>query len=341
MALRINTAIVSGWIDNITPGETRGGVEVLGLQRPLEIVLKGNCARDLAGTRLDFKNPNPQPQPDEVKVLHMLQRGVVGDLSASQKVKALLISQSEIIEYLEAGKDLPYLWKNCLFLEWYSIANGHVIIESTDFEMKLSQHKWELDKIGEREQQTENALALDHFMELITHANEAESHIKNDFNHEADEFEWERRLRVKDSLEEAVEFLSVRSEEDEQDLLDVDLMNGRDILVKQSYALQMEVILYLGNSFLDDGSRGELADVVLFVFETLNEACPEKGGADLEKGYQIAMLKRAADACSVGIAACNTLEMEDDGFKSLRTDIFDMRDMMMDRVRDLRVDDAS
>ena len=46
MALRINTAIVSGWIDNITPGETRGGIEVLGLQRPLEIVLKGNCARD-------------------------------------------------------------------------------------------------------------------------------------------------------------------------------------------------------------------------------------------------------------------------------------------------------
>ncbi len=50
------------------------------------------------------------------------------------------------------------------------------------------------------------------------------------------------------------------------------------------------------------------------------------------------MLKRSADASNVAIAACNTLEMEDDGFKHLRTDVFDLRDMMLDRVRTLRGD---
>jgi len=337
MALRLNTAVVSGWIDNTIPGETRGGIEVIGMQRPLEIILKGNCARDLAGTRLDFTNSNPQPQPDVIKSLHMLQRGVVGDLSASQKVKSLLISQSEIVEYLEANKELPYSWKNCLFLEWYSIANGRVIIESTDFDMRLSEHKWEIDDEGERQQRWENEMALEHFIELISTANEAESQVHDDFNHEADEFEWERRLRVRDSLEEAVEFLEAGEEQELQDVLDAELMRDRDQLVKRAHALQMDIILFLGNSFLDSGSRGELADAAHFVFETLNEVYPEKVDPQkLEKGYQIAMLKRSADASSVGIAACNTLEMEDDGFKALRTDLFELRDMVMDRVRELR-----
>jgi hypothetical protein len=98
----------------------------------------------------------------------------------------------------------------------------------------------------------------------------------------------------------------------------------------------MDVMLYLGNSFLDSGSRGELAMAVQFVFETLNEICPEKCDKELEKGYRIAMLKRSADASNIAIAACNTLEMEDDGFKHIRSDVFDLRDMMLDRVRMLR-----
>lgn len=342
MALRLNTAIISGWIDNTTPGVTRGGIEVVGMQRPLRLVLKGNCRRDLAGTRLDFINPDPQAQDEVVDALHGLQRGVVGDMSASQKVKCLLISQEEMVEYLEASKELPFEWKNCLYLEWFSLANGRVLVEATGFELKLSGHKWELDEAGDKSQRKENANALEHFMELITHANEAESQVHDDFDHEADEFEWERRLRVRDTLEEAVEFLSPSDESDTPDLLDTDLMESRDELLKNAHSLRMDVMLYLGNSFLDSGSRGELAVSAQFVFETLNEICPESSGEALENGYRIAMLKRSADACNVAIAACNTLEMEDDGFGLIRLDIFNLRDMILDRVRELRgdLDDA-
>lgn len=338
MALRINKAIIRGWIDNTTPGVTRGGIELLGMQRPLQLILKGNCWRDLAGTRLDFVNPDPQPQEGVTAALHGLHRGVVGDMTASEKVKVLLISQEEFVEYLEAKKEIPFEWHNSLSLEWFSLANGRVVVETTGFELKLSAHEWELDEAGDRLQRAENANALEHFMQLITHANEAESQVRDDFDSDVDEFEWERRLRVRDTLEEAVEFLSQPEEDDSQDLLDTDVMKGRDSLVQTAHTLQMDVMLYLGNSFLDSGSRGELAMAAQFVFETLNEICPEKCDGDLEKGYCIAMLKRSADASNIAIAACNTLEMEDDGFKHLRTDVFDLRDMMLDRVRTLRGD---
>lgn len=337
MALRLNTAVVCGWIDNTTPGETRGSIEVLGMHRPLEIILKGNCARDLAGTRLDFSNPNPKAQPDVVSALHMLQRGVVVELSASQKVKSLLISQSDIVEYLEANKELPYSWKNCLLLKWHSITNGKVVIESTGFELKVSQYQWELDEVGERKQRQDNAMALAYFIELISYATEAKSQVYDDVDHEADEFEWERRLRARDSLEEAVDFLEAEEEGELEDVLDAESMVGRDELVQRAHALQMNVILFLGNSFLDNGSRGELACATQFIFETLSEAYSVSLNANkLEKGYQIAMLKRSVEASTVGVAACNTLEMEDDGFQSLRADIFKLRDMIMDRVRELR-----
>lgn len=338
MALRIDQAIIRGWIDNTTPGITRGGIELLGMQRPLELILKGNCWRDLAGTRLDFVNPDPKPQEEVIAALHGLHRGVVGDMTASEKVKSLLITQEEFVEYLEAGKQIPFEWKNSLSLEWYSLANGRVVVEATGFELKLSNHEWELDEAGDKLQREENSNALEHFMQLITYANEAESQVRDDLNNDADEFEWERRLRVRDTLEEAVDFLSESDDDDSQDLLDTDVMKGRDSLVQKAHALQVDVMLYLGNSFLDSGSRGELAVTVQFVFETLNEICPETCDENLEKGYRIAMLKRSADASNVAIAACNTLEMEDDGFKHLRTDIFVLRDMMLDRVRILRDD---
>jgi len=339
MALRLDQAIIRGWIDNTTPGETRGGIELLGMQRPLELVLKGNCWRDLAGTRLDFVNPDPQPQPDVVEFLHGLHRGLVGDMTASQKVKSLLISQEEMIEYLEAKKELPFEWKNSLSLEWYSLANGRVVVEATDFELRMSNHAWELDDAGERAQRLENANALEHFMQLISQANDAESQVVNEFEDNADEFEWERRLRVRDSLEEAVDFLSPLDAEECDEahgVLESEMVEGRAVVVQHANKLQLDVMMYLGNSFLDSGPRGELAMAVNFVFETLDEVCPEKYVEGMEKGYRIAMLKRSADAVNVAIAACNTLEMEDDGFKLIRNDFFTLRDMILDLIRELR-----
>lgn len=342
MALRLGSAIKCGWIDNTTPGITLGGIELVGMQQPLKLILKGNCWRDLAGSRLDFVNPDPRLQDNILEVIHSLHRGVVGDMTASQKVKVPLISQEEFIEYLEANKEIPYEWKNSLHLEWFSLTNGRVILQTTGFELKLSGYKWELDVAGDELQRAENASALEYFMQLITHANVAESNVNDNCEQEADEFEWERRLRVRDSLEEAVEFLSPSevNDVDAKYLLDADVVSARSSLVQMAYALQIDVRLYLGNSFLDSGSRGELAVSAQFVFDTLDEICPENCESELEAGYRIAMLKRAAEASNMAIAACNTLSLEDDGFIYLRADVFKLRDMILDRVRFLRSGDG-
>lgn len=313
MAMRIDNAVIRGWIDNTTPGETRGGIELVGLKRPLQLILRGNCRRDLAGTRLDFINPDPKAQPDLISKLHYLHRGVVGEMTVSQRVKVPLIKSTEFEDYLEQQKEIPFAWQNSIYLEWFSLASGRVIIEATHFELKLSAHSWELDRKADTLQKIENEQAINHFLDILQDAHEAESQVRADLDGEVDEYEWEKRLRVKDSLEEAVLFLDPPSsyeqdEEDEIDDAEEELMEARFGLVRRTFRLQNEVMTYLGNSYLDHGPRGELAMAVAYIFSMMNEAWPVNK-ANLEVGFQIAMLKRAIDASIAAISSCNTLEM--------------------------------
>lgn len=336
MALRIDRAIIRGWIDNTKPGVTRGGLELVGMSRPVQMILRGNCWRDLAGTRLDFTNPHPEAQEEEVSVLQGLQRGVVGDMTASKRVRVAHIKLEELDDYIESQKEVPFDWHNCLYLEWFSLVNGRVVIETTDFELKLSTHKWELDEEGEIKQRVENTVAIEHFQEIMHHAVEAESQVNDEITGEADEFEWEKRLRIRDSLEEAAMFLGEAKMEEisVEDHLE-ESVKGRHALVKHAHKVQTDVLLYLGNSFLDDGARGELAMALGYVLDSLNEAWPEKD-IEMENGYRIAILKRAMEACNVAVSSCNTLEMEDDGYRLLREDIFKLRDHMIDETHALR-----
>ncbi len=337
MAMRIHDAVIRGWIDNTTPGETRGGIELVGLQRPLQLILRGNCRRDLAGTRLDFVNPNPKAQPDLNGSIHCLHRGVVGEMTVSQRVKVPLINSTEFEEYLEQQKEIPFAWQNSIHLEWFSLSNGRVIIEATNFELKLSTHRWELDHKADTLQKIENEQSINHFLDILKHTHEAESQVRSDLDGEVDEYEWEKRLRVKDSLEEAVMFLGPHANDvvGDVDETEEELMQARFGLVRRAFRLQNEVMLYLGDSYLDHGPRGELAIAVAYIFSMMDEAWPENK-AGLEVGFQIAMLKRAIDASISAITSCNTLEMEDDAFASLRCDIFVIRDEMISLKRHLR-----
>lgn len=336
MALRIDKAIIRGWIDNTTPGITRGGLELVGMSRPVQIILRGNCWRDLAGTRLDFTNPHPEEQQEEASILQGLQRGVVGDMTASKRVRVAHIKLEELDEYIESQKEVPFDWRNCLYLEWFSLVNGRVVIEATDFELKLSTHKWELDEAAEIKQRVENTTAIEHFQEIMHHAVEAESQVRDNVLGEVDEFEWEKRLRIKDSLEEAAMFLG-EAEVNKVSLEDQleENVKGRHQLVKAAHQVQTDVLLYLGNSFLDDGARGDLAMALGYVLDSLNESWPEKE-IEMENGYRIAILKRAMEACNIAVSSCNTLEMEDDGYKLLSEDILKLRDKMVDETHLLR-----
>ncbi len=67
MPLRIESAVRSGEIDNTVEGKTTGLVWLVGRDEPVLLRLVGDCWRDLAGTRLKFRNPDPRPGPAKLE----------------------------------------------------------------------------------------------------------------------------------------------------------------------------------------------------------------------------------------------------------------------------------
>lgn len=340
MAFRIDKAIVKGWIDNTTPGITRGGLEIKGMERPIKLLLRGNCLRDLAGTRIDFTNPKPEAQDDVLEHFHSLQRGVVGDMTVSKKVKVPLISQEDIEKFEIEPENISLGWKNALHLEWFSLVNGRVTVESTNYEISITTHQWELDQQGEKKQRRDNAMAMEHFMELMLTASEAQSEVK-EIEGEVDEFEWEKRLRVRDTLEEAAWFLGESSVNiDGEEIVDAYQieevsLNGREAIVQHSILVQSQALDLLGDAMLDQGPRSDLALSTAYIFDSVDETWPEKP-IPLENGYILAVLKRTLEACNTAVAASNTLAMEDDKFEDLRHHIFHLRDLIIDKSHELR-----
>jgi hypothetical protein len=185
MAWRIDEQVVRGEIDNRTRGRVIGRIWFLGLETPVELDLNGNAWRDLAGRRLSFVNP--EPRAGDVGRLAIRQVGVVGDCTASRKVKVPDVSHDELIELLQADQSFPWHWGNSLYLEWFSARNGRVVIESATFQLTIDPDTtWEMSASEEEEQRAANGAAMTQFMDRLTKsakpptdegapANEAES----------------------------------------------------------------------------------------------------------------------------------------------------------------------
>jgi len=102
----------------------RGRLWVDGIADPIVLELEGNACPDLAGCLLTFDNPGktfPLP-PDSGFAMH--QRGTIGDLTASRKVRVPDVPVAEFYELSKKGLPTPEHMANCLYLEWFSEANG-------------------------------------------------------------------------------------------------------------------------------------------------------------------------------------------------------------------------
>ncbi len=337
MPLRIADIVQHGWIDNTSPRITKGELYILGQTEPIKIYLKGNCWRDIAGTRMMFSNTNPVLDDETYATLLQLQKGVVGDMTCSLKRKAPTIPMTQLEDYFEAKKEIPYEWKNCLYLEWFSIANGRVVIESTDFEITLSEHKWTLTETQERQQRIENSQAMNQFMQLAIDMAEAEAEINFETREEVDEYEWEKRLRVKDQLEEAQWLLeeTLPGDSDGQDEDEAAPIEKRHFLVQLAHHTHDGIMKKLAESILDNGPRGALAAAMSYVYTSVDDAWPDKG-LGIERGYRLAVMKRTLLACNNSVANCNTLMLEDDEYEQIRDEIYHLRDTILDTIRMLR-----
>lgn len=164
MAWRIDEQVIRGEIDNRERGRVRGRIWLVGHDAPVELDLEGNPWRDLAGHVLRFSNP--RPEPGAVGSLARRQSGVVGDLTASRKVKVPDVPMDELERLDAAGEEVPWHWGNGLHLEWFSRRNGRVVIEATGFQLELDgDPAWTMSTDEEGEQQLANARALTRFME--------------------------------------------------------------------------------------------------------------------------------------------------------------------------------
>ena len=144
MTLQLGSSIISGYLTNEIPGLISGSLNVAGLRDPLEVRLKGNFLRDIAGCRLDFTNPIPQSNPYFVSMLSDLQSGESGEMTASRRIiRALKATRPPKTYVAQAPKTAL---KNLLFLEWFNAQGQRIVIQSWHWQLKASVPIWQLPK---------------------------------------------------------------------------------------------------------------------------------------------------------------------------------------------------
>ena len=200
MAWRIDKEIVHGWVDNTEPGKVTGKIFLEGWDEPMHLELEGNCYRDLAGSRCEFKNPSPllnrrlDINPEQI--------GKVGDMTASRRCKVPdIISPLDLIEQKEKDLNPPVHWSNVLYLEWFSESNGRVVIELPDAEIDVTLPKWKMSRDEEKEQMQNNAQNMTSFLDKLVEAKLPVRKPKMD-EEEVDEFEWELFMKESDAKSE-------------------------------------------------------------------------------------------------------------------------------------------
>lgn len=201
MAWRIDDAVAHGEIDNTVEGQTTGRIWLHGRDEPLILSLNGDCWRDLAGTRLEFENPSPKQSPDADE-LDIDQAGIIGDMTASRKNKVPTVDEEEFHELYENELEIPFEWRNTLYLEWFSEINGRVVIETTDYILTISPHEWQMDEDAEEAQKLANLNSMRDFMAQIIQRRESEG-PESETTEELDEYAWEERLKESDRLTDA------------------------------------------------------------------------------------------------------------------------------------------
>ncbi|EDY83908.1 hypothetical protein VDG1235_3535 [Verrucomicrobiia bacterium DG1235] len=373
MAWRIDKYVVRGLIQNIVPGRVVGTVWLKGLNQPIELNLKGNCHRDLAGARLEFRNKNAIE--GDYSGFDVYQDGSVGDMTASKKVKTLL-DENEIDA--ESEEPPPFTWANCLYLEWFSESNGRVLIESVDFSWKVSLPKWTLSEDGEKEQLEANKQAMFNFMDELSRALDPAEQRDEPVDEDMDEFQWEAYLQKTDARSDMLLELFEKYENDpkceeiiaqamgwEIDSMEITEEFFEEWAVDQEEEAKDPDTEYIPNHplisqmmditsrlYFETESRKLLSEdtanpwnqliwhgqmTVSKLIAALEEVAE---GVQTEPGFIVATLKRALHLLHLTIAtmeACVTLAPKDHRWTAdIRKDLFTLRESIIDMMHSYR-----
>ena len=85
MAWRPHENLIGGELNNTVPGKVTGWLVFVGMDKPVKLDLVGDFHRDIRGTKVRIRNPNPTQDSDRAKYLEgfsPIQTGEVGDMTA-------------------------------------------------------------------------------------------------------------------------------------------------------------------------------------------------------------------------------------------------------------------
>lgn len=357
VAQRIHDAIIRGEIDNTVEGTTTGKIWLSGMREPLTLDLAGDCWRDLAGAHLKFTNPCPEGDA----TLALIQKGVVGDMTASKKCRVPIGPLEDFLAREAAGEKPPCLWKNTLYLEWFSASNGRVVIEADDYELELSDHAWRMDADAEEAQKLANMQAMRDFLEgLIS------MRVKR--NEEDRDLEWEDRLndtdRLTDAYQEVIEkyaadpdaewkeafvmgwdgFLSSFSDDAANETSSEPSEAWEDGDEYESHPLQIaaEDLAIRAYDLLPEDQKDALTITSSIGQVAGRLAATLSGPYERESGFILAVLKRCLTLQNDALSACarllhNTGDMEHlRALGALRNDLLHLREKTLDLSKELR-----
>ena len=151
MAWHIGEFVLRGEIDNRVRGKVTGRLWLTSHPEPLLLDLTGNAGRDLAGRCWQFVNLHPRP--GQLEMLGPSLTGVLGECTATRKVKVPEVPPREA----RPGVGAPVLrwhWRNGVFIEWFCPRNGRVVLASTDYQLgMLSDAAWTMTEAESAAQQ--------------------------------------------------------------------------------------------------------------------------------------------------------------------------------------------
>src|SRR5258708_1497824 len=216
MAFRIHESVVRGEIDNRVKGIVRGKIWIEGRAESFALELKGNAHPDLAGCLLTFTNPQQRIRHPHLDSLDPIQRGSIGDLTASRKVRVFDVPLQESLDMIHRKEKPPEHLANCLYLEWFSEANGRVVIESADYELTISPPEWRMTPEENEQRALDAASGMNDFMQKLTEAIELQQRGKKDPEAEWNEHDYEKFMKESDArTDKYMELLAKYGDSDE------------------------------------------------------------------------------------------------------------------------------
>ncbi|MEM9481148.1 MAG: hypothetical protein AAGA58_15960 [Verrucomicrobiota bacterium] len=222
MAIHLEDFLDRATIRNTERGVVTGEIWIIGREAPIHLDLKGDFLRDLAGCEISLESPDPLDVPEDWNELKSIQRGAVGDITASRRVHVL---SEDLDEDTGLVTNQSPTIANGLLVEWFNEDGERVVIDSISLDLRIEDQSWQMTKDEETKQTVANHNLMKEYIDRVAGRVESTDVDSGQDPRPLDEFEWEERLKESDRITDAyLEALDKYRDDSDQEEKVADLM---------------------------------------------------------------------------------------------------------------------